>query len=532
MLVSVVHRRQLGFRRVENSFFKAWSEQQLVQNFEGFETQSIAQSCRSTIDLAFSPNGSTLASTHGDHTIKLINFATGVVKFVLEGHPRTPWTADFHPWDPDVLVSACLAGLVKIWHIPSKTCTMTYQFPAESVAGVRFHPSGSWVCVAASSGVFCCSSVERKSPTSLLILEEHRIRSAMFNPSGDMLLIAAAHVYTMIQALPISPAIPVPTPEPRDDQFLIRPSRATPDDSVTRTPPPASRDPARPIPGPPRIAPHRLVRDPNVPRVRRAVRVPESDSVSEATVFLRRLFCEEGLWQLGPVVYTVPRVLAYTNAGIKISPCGRFFAGVVASGAPRPAYEIQIISLMSNSIGSCISTAPMKSGHAVTCIDFSPNSLYLIVGFGDCTLSVVELLIGQNAWQVVRIYKACDLTVVNTITSSEDEVNVVAFHRGQDGVDGFAYGTRTGRLLRFLRRKRCAGIESLVDPIIRSPLKPADQWLKKRRVVAATDTDTQCSVEMDSEPTVSQPDTSESSQQLWSTPERRDTHSSSSGNRE
>ncbi|CAM9775947.1 unnamed protein product, partial [Chrysoparadoxa australica] len=64
---------------------------------------------RSTIATAFSPDGLTVASTHGDHTVKVSEFATGLLLRSLVGHPRTPWTVKFHPSDPHIIASGCLA---------------------------------------------------------------------------------------------------------------------------------------------------------------------------------------------------------------------------------------------------------------------------------------------------------------------------------------------------------------------------------------------------------------------------------------
>ncbi|KAJ0052069.1 hypothetical protein Pint_01634 [Pistacia integerrima] len=49
---------------------------------------------RSTIAAAFSPDGRTLASTHGDHTVKIIDCQTGNCLKVLSGHRRTPWVEE------------------------------------------------------------------------------------------------------------------------------------------------------------------------------------------------------------------------------------------------------------------------------------------------------------------------------------------------------------------------------------------------------------------------------------------------------
>lgn len=65
----------------------------------------------------YEENGRTFASTHGDHTVKIVDSNTGVVKHVLSGHPRTPWTVKFHPKDTNTVASGCLAGQVYVWDV-------------------------------------------------------------------------------------------------------------------------------------------------------------------------------------------------------------------------------------------------------------------------------------------------------------------------------------------------------------------------------------------------------------------------------
>ena len=69
----------------------------------------------STISLAFSPDGATLASTHGDHTVKITCALTGRLIRSLEGHPRTPWTVKYHPTQPNIVASGCLGFQVRVW---------------------------------------------------------------------------------------------------------------------------------------------------------------------------------------------------------------------------------------------------------------------------------------------------------------------------------------------------------------------------------------------------------------------------------
>lgn len=58
-----------------------------------------------------------IASTHGDHTVRVTEIATGKCTHVLHGHPRTPWCLAFHPSSNDILASGCLGGEVRIWDL-------------------------------------------------------------------------------------------------------------------------------------------------------------------------------------------------------------------------------------------------------------------------------------------------------------------------------------------------------------------------------------------------------------------------------
>ncbi|KVH94279.1 WD40 repeat-containing protein, partial [Cynara cardunculus var. scolymus] len=77
---------------------------------------------RSTIAAAFSPDGKILASTHGDHTVKIIDCQTGKCLKVLSGHRRTPWVVRFHPLRPDILASGSLDHEVRLWNANTSEC--------------------------------------------------------------------------------------------------------------------------------------------------------------------------------------------------------------------------------------------------------------------------------------------------------------------------------------------------------------------------------------------------------------------------
>lgn len=67
--------------------------------------------------MVFSPDGSRVASTHGNHNIYITDIRTGKHIRTLIGHPRTPWCIAFHPTSDQIVASGCLGGQVRIWDL-------------------------------------------------------------------------------------------------------------------------------------------------------------------------------------------------------------------------------------------------------------------------------------------------------------------------------------------------------------------------------------------------------------------------------
>ena len=111
---------------------------------------------RSTIANAYSSDGRKVASTHGDHTVKIIDVATGLCVKVLAGHRRTPWVVRFHPSDPNILASGSLDNTVRVWDISEDgdeieseggKCIAVRDFN-KPIASIAFSLDGGCVLVA------------------------------------------------------------------------------------------------------------------------------------------------------------------------------------------------------------------------------------------------------------------------------------------------------------------------------------------------------------------------------------------------
>ena len=103
---------------------------------------------RSTFLVAFSPDRKILASTHGDHTIRIIDGKTGCCLDTLEGHPRTPWSIAFHPSQGHLLASGCLAGEVRVWDLKRGRSTVYRSPESNAITSLAFHPTDLVLLVA------------------------------------------------------------------------------------------------------------------------------------------------------------------------------------------------------------------------------------------------------------------------------------------------------------------------------------------------------------------------------------------------
>ncbi|CAI9117977.1 OLC1v1019473C1 [Oldenlandia corymbosa var. corymbosa] len=147
---------------------------------------------RSTIAAAFSPDGKTLASTHGDHTVKIIDCQTGKCLKVLSGHRRTPWVVRFHPLYPDLLASGSLDHEVRLWDAKSAECIGSRDF-YRPIASIAFHAQGEFLAVASGHKLHIWhynSRAESSGPT--VVLKTRRsLRAVHFHPHAAPFLLTA-----------------------------------------------------------------------------------------------------------------------------------------------------------------------------------------------------------------------------------------------------------------------------------------------------------------------------------------------------
>ncbi|KAF8086703.1 hypothetical protein N665_0615s0050 [Sinapis alba] len=147
---------------------------------------------RSTIAAAFSSDGRTLASTHGDHTVKIIDCETGKCLKVLSGHRRTPWVVRFHPRHSEIVASGSLDHEVRLWDAKTSKCIISHDF-YRPIASIAFHAQGDVLAVASGHKlhIWHYDKTGEDSSPAIVLKTRRSLRAVHFHPHGVPLLLTA-----------------------------------------------------------------------------------------------------------------------------------------------------------------------------------------------------------------------------------------------------------------------------------------------------------------------------------------------------
>lgn len=213
----------------------------------------------------------------------------------------------------------------------------------------------------------------------------------------------------------------------------------------------------------------------------------------------------------GPVL-TVPRAVAYNDAGIHFSPCGTMLAACVpVSDRDSFSFHIAVLSLINKgniSIGTVLYKSPLDRGHvsALTNLKFSTTSRHLLAGFSfrptnpvlrgnaehyDATtghrrprsfsvkrrppqVRVVDIYNVSEKFERIRSLCADMDDTEGLGGGAEDEINVAVFAPIVGVADGVVYGTQKGRIRMF--QQATGPVSKLVSACEMDDMQGRAEW--------------------------------------------------------
>ena len=138
------------------------------------------------LSVAFSPDGTILASGAGDNTVKLWDVATSTNIATLEGHTDEIYSVAFSP-DGKMIASASRDRTIKLWDVATSTNIATLEGHTDEIYSVAFSPDGKMIASASRDRTIKLWDVAGGEPITTLEGHTDAVYPVAFSPDGTML---------------------------------------------------------------------------------------------------------------------------------------------------------------------------------------------------------------------------------------------------------------------------------------------------------------------------------------------------------
>ncbi len=138
-------------------------------------------------NIAFSPDGKTVATIYNENEMHLLNVATGKIRTIITGHTSKFSSIAFSP-DGRTLVSAGIYDTIRFWNPENGELTMSLTGMTNGIDSIVFSPDGQTLATASWDGTILLWDV----PSAInLSLHESDITGDGILSIHDLLLVAA-----------------------------------------------------------------------------------------------------------------------------------------------------------------------------------------------------------------------------------------------------------------------------------------------------------------------------------------------------
>jgi WD40 repeat protein len=136
--------------------------------------------------IAFSPDGTLLASGSSDRTITLWSMPGGEVTATLTGHNDVIYSIAFSP-DGRLLASGSQDHSIKLWSVPDGALKATLVGQGHTFASVTFSPDGQWLASGSRDKTIRLWSMRERAVKATLRGHSDELSSVAFSPDGQWL---------------------------------------------------------------------------------------------------------------------------------------------------------------------------------------------------------------------------------------------------------------------------------------------------------------------------------------------------------
>uniref|UniRef100_A0A3Q4G7T0 Sperm-associated antigen 16 protein-like n=1 Tax=Neolamprologus brichardi TaxID=32507 RepID=A0A3Q4G7T0_NEOBR len=134
---------------------------------------------------SFHPDGSKLATTSGDTTVRLWDFSRGCCVLMLSGHAQPTWACSFHSCG-HFLASCSADRTAKLWDLNSQRCRLTLRQHTASVNSVCFLPSSNLLLTCSADKTIALWDARLGVCTTTFLGHYHPCNHAAFSSATSM----------------------------------------------------------------------------------------------------------------------------------------------------------------------------------------------------------------------------------------------------------------------------------------------------------------------------------------------------------